>query len=72
MLCSDAAFFIILLAVESARDVWTTAVALPTNRTGFGVAFINDILYAIGGYLRSSSYITPTATNEQYIHTHWL
>ena len=48
-------------------DTWATATTMPTNRSDFGVAVVNDILYVIGGYLRSSSHITPTAANEQYL-----
>jgi hypothetical protein len=48
-------------------DVWATATAMPTYRYDFGVAVVNDVLYVIGGYLRSSSDVTPTAVNEQYI-----
>jgi hypothetical protein len=54
------------------HDSWAVGVAMPTNRHGFSVAIVNDILYAIGGQtemypdLSSTSYITPYATNEQY------
>ena len=47
-------------------DTWSTATAMPTNRSDFGVVVVNDILYAIGGYLRLSRGITLTAVNEQY------
>jgi len=45
-------------------DAWATATPMPTNRTHFGVAVINDVLYAIGGYLYSSGEVT--GVNEQY------
>jgi N-acetylneuraminic acid mutarotase len=48
-------------------DTWATATTMPANRSAFGVAVVNDILYVIGGYLRSSPNVTPTAVNEQYI-----
>jgi hypothetical protein len=51
---------------------------MPTLRTFFGVAVVNDTVYAIGGLLISytydstgkyiqSSQATPTNINEQYI-----
>jgi hypothetical protein len=43
------------------------AASMTTTRSDFGVAVVNDILYVIGGYLRSSSRVTPTAVNEQYV-----
>jgi hypothetical protein len=48
-------------------DTWATATTMPTTRSDFGVAVVDDILYVIGGYLRSSRIVTPTAVNEQYI-----
>ena len=45
-------------------DSWATATPLSTNRTYFGVAVINDTLYAIGGHLYQSGEIT--GANEQY------
>jgi N-acetylneuraminic acid mutarotase len=50
-------------------DAWTTANAMPTLRTGFGVAVVDDMLYAIGGYSYVSliyGTVTPVAVNEQY------
>jgi N-acetylneuraminic acid mutarotase len=44
-------------------DIWTTATAMPTSRNGFGLAVLNDTLYAIGGVLSNNS---KAATNEQY------
>jgi len=56
--------------------VWTFGADIPTHRYDFGVAVVNDMLYAIGGYtsyypdlLYSVPYgpsNTPHATNEQY------
>jgi hypothetical protein len=54
-------------------DAWATAAAMPTGRMDFGVAVVNDILYAIGGYYYLSreawmhGLVTPTAVNERYI-----
>ena len=45
-------------------DAWATATAMPTQRSRFGVAVINDVLYAIGGHLYSSGEVT--GVNEQY------
>jgi len=53
-------------------DSWTFGADVPTKRQEFGVAVVNDMLYAIGGqtYDISSipyvSSVTPYATNEQY------
>ena len=60
------------------NDTWTAAAAMPTIRTDFDVAVVNDTLYAIGGLLVSYTYdstgkyiqsarATPTNINEQYI-----
>jgi len=48
-------------------DTWATATTMSTTRSDFGVAVVNDILYVIGGYLRVSPNVIPTAANEQYI-----
>lgn len=48
-------------------DTWATATTMLANRSDFGVAVVDDILYVIGGYLRGSRHVTPTAVNEQYI-----
>jgi N-acetylneuraminic acid mutarotase len=54
-------------------DAWTIATPMPTDRMDFGVAVVNDILYAIGGYYTESreawlhGLVTPVAVNEQYI-----
>jgi hypothetical protein len=48
-------------------DTWASATAMPTNRTDFSIAVVNDALYAIGGYPSSSYVVTPTNANEQYI-----
>jgi hypothetical protein len=53
---------------DPAADAWATAAAMPTSRLDFGVAVVNDILYAIGGYSITSRYddVKPVAVNEQY------
>jgi hypothetical protein len=49
-------------------DAWTTAAAMPTSRIDFGVAVVDDVLYAIGGYYKPSRYgVQPAKVNEQYI-----
>ncbi len=59
-------------------NTWTEATPMPTLRTDFGLAIVNDTLYAIGGLVISytydstgkyiqSSQTTPTKINEQYI-----
>ncbi|MEM3441789.1 MAG: kelch repeat-containing protein, partial [Candidatus Bathyarchaeia archaeon] len=30
-------------------DTWTTATFMPTIRSDFGIAVVNDVLYVIGG-----------------------
>jgi len=54
-------------------DAWTLGAAVPTNRLRFGVAVVNDKLYAIGGTVRKYEPLgdviytaTPSAVNEQY------
>jgi N-acetylneuraminic acid mutarotase len=53
-------------------DTWATASAMHTNRSDFGVAIVNDILYAIGGYLRSSSHVIPVDVSEQYTPVEYI
>ena len=65
-------------AYDPITDTWSEATSMPSFRTDFGVAVVNDTLYAIGGLLISytydstgkyikSSQATPTNINEQYI-----
>jgi N-acetylneuraminic acid mutarotase len=51
-------------------DAWATATAMPTGRIDFGVAVVDDVLYAIGGYIFTDSMhgmVRPVAVNEQYL-----
>ena len=65
-------------AYDLITDTWSEATSMPSLRMDFGVAVVNDTLYAIGGLLVSytydstgkyiqSSQATPTNINEQYI-----
>jgi len=50
-------------------DAWGTATAMPALRRDFGVAFVDDVLYVIGGYSYTSNRyddVTPVAVNEVY------
>ncbi|MBN1244484.1 hypothetical protein JXA31_02705, partial [Candidatus Bathyarchaeota archaeon] len=50
-------------------DAWEPATAMPALRRNFGVAFVDDVLYAIGGYSYTSNRyddVTPVAVNERY------
>ncbi len=57
------------------HDVWTAGSEAPTNRIDFGIAVVNDTLYAIGGYTNhypvpfsdSNRYVELSALNEQYL-----
>ncbi|MEM2081945.1 MAG: kelch repeat-containing protein [Candidatus Bathyarchaeia archaeon] len=51
---------------DHTADTWITATSMPTNRSAFGIAVVNDVLYVIGGYLRYPRSVSPTAVNEQY------
>jgi len=46
------------------KDVWTTGDPIPTRRREFGVAVVNDVLYAIGGSTGGKG--PSTSKNEQY------
>lgn len=52
-------------------DTWVSGAPLPTNRTGFALAAVNDVLYAVGGGFNFYGFRTMggwnlTATNEAY------
>ena len=59
-------------AYDPEMNSWYVGAALPTKRHEFGVAIVDDVLYAIGGqsYEQSSVPYVPSvtlyATNEQY------
>ena len=44
-------------------DVWTTGARMPSPHANYGVAVVNDMLYAIGGRI---ALMPLTAENEQY------
>jgi len=49
------------------NDGWTVGTSMPTSRINFGVAVVNDTIYAVGGdthYMLGQIY--PSAINEQY------
>jgi len=50
------------------NDTWTLGSDVPTKRYYFGVAVLNDTIYAIGGHTHTGilGIITPSAANEQY------
>lgn len=50
-------------------DSWTRATTMPTLRWDFGLAIVNDVIYAIGGFVQTSSnnFLVPTDINEQYL-----
>jgi len=52
-------------AVWAAEDSWTTMSPMPTERFSFGVAVVNDKIFAIGGALATESG-ELTAANEEY------
>jgi len=64
------------LVYDPINDKWANGATIPTDREGFGVAVVNDILYAIGGYTATyQNYpedwmfgptVTKSAINEQY------
>jgi Kelch motif len=47
------------IAYDPQTAVWTNTSAMPTQRIGFGLTVINDVIYAIGGF--------TTGANEMYI-----
>jgi hypothetical protein len=57
-------------AYDPKTDSWMSANAMPSLRSDFGVAVIEDVLYAIGGYCYTSQIygmVAPVALNEKYI-----
>ena len=54
-------------AYNPEKDNWTVAADFPTRRYNFGVAVVNDTLFAIGGHTYSfPGSFAPSAVNEQY------
>ena len=50
-------------------DTWTTATSMPTPRCDFGIAVVNDEIYAIGG-IREENY--QMNVNEKYTPTDYI
>jgi N-acetylneuraminic acid mutarotase len=48
-------------------STWAMAANMTATRSDFGIAVVDDIFYVVGGYIRSSRHVTPTAVNEQYV-----
>jgi N-acetylneuraminic acid mutarotase len=54
------------------KDEWTDGEPMPTVRRRFGIAVVNDVLYAIGGRYGEYPESTPLAVNEQYIPVDYI
>jgi N-acetylneuraminic acid mutarotase len=58
---------------DPVSGIWTSGALMPTDRVGFGLAVVNDLLYAIGGSTSSpfdmfwNTEVTVHSTNEQYV-----
>ena len=53
---------------DPVSDTWSFAKAMLTERVGFGVAVVNDVLYVIGGYYSSSTVAESSLSlTEQYV-----
>jgi len=58
-------------------DTWASAEVMPTARTHFGMAIVDDVLYIIGGILDLSwenvpeKRPTPTGPNGELIYIHY-
>jgi len=51
------------------NDSWTVGADFPASRFNFGVAIVNDMVYAIGGHtydIGRNGYVESVAANEQY------
>ena len=68
----------VLRVYDTEKARWSSAAAPPTNRAGYGLAILNDLLYAIGGvisgyqtypddWIHGPSVIAWYASNEQYV-----
>lgn len=59
----------VTLVYDPNSDGWMLGTNMPTSRIVFGVAVVNDALYAIGGYKHYNvlGFVTEFAVNEQYI-----
>jgi hypothetical protein len=54
------------LVYDPSNDSWSLGAGAPTNRYNFGVAVVNDTLYAIGGHTYDWINYAAVAVNEQY------
>jgi len=52
------------LVYDPAADVWSSGASMPFPRTGFTIAAVNDLLYAIGG---NNGWTISYSENQQYI-----
>jgi hypothetical protein len=55
------------------NGTWSFCADMPTNRQGFGVATVNDIIYVVGGYFSNYPFpddtfffVNQTGANECY------
>jgi len=49
ILTLSSSYLVYIRPVNATEDSWVTLAPIPTKRYFFGVAVVNDILYAIGG-----------------------
>ena len=67
----------VLHVYDPGKERWSKATIPPTNRSGYGFAILNDLLYAVGGaisgyqkfpddWIHGPSLIARYANNEQY------
>jgi N-acetylneuraminic acid mutarotase len=61
---NDFPYRLVNLAYDPENDAWSSATAMLTKRTGYGLVVLNDVLYVIGGY--DSTGANPTGVNEEY------
>lgn len=62
--------YLINQVYDPVSDTWSVTEAIPTTRSDFGVAVVDDILYVIGGSISLAegySTLVPSSLNEQYV-----